>query len=181
MAALRRGPAAAVARMAEPPIHTDGLDWDAVARGRHPFNPDSEMQIVRLGDMSGMRRVFTNMIRLPPGKESYIPHAHAVEEEMVFILEGEGVVVLDDVRHPIGPGDYVGFPTDGVVHSIINTGGAPLTYISVGERANVEVAHMPTLGKTAVFRPGRITMFGEGGTEELTPKEWGARARLPPG
>lgn len=168
--------------MAEPRriIPTAGLDWTRAYRGRHPFNPASEMQIVRLGDMSGMSRVFTNLVRIPPGREAWIPHAHSVEEEMAFILEGTGELVLDGARHAVGPGDYLGFPTDGVVHSIVNTGEGPLTYLTVGERARVEVADMPSIGRTAVFRPGQISMYGPGGVEELTEAEWMEMATQPP-
>lgn len=137
------------------------------------------MKLVPLGDQTGMKRVLANLIRLPPGKESFIAHSHAVEEEFIFVLEGEGEVTLDGVAHPVGPGDFVGFPTDGVVHGLRNTGTGDLLYLTAGERARVEVAEMPSIGKTALFRPGRITMFGEDGLEELTPEEWEARSRLP--
>ncbi|HEX5380142.1 MAG TPA: cupin domain-containing protein [Phenylobacterium sp.] len=165
--------------MTERIIRTAGFDWSQALRGRHPLNEASEMQLVRLGDISGMRRVFTNLVRIPPGKESWIPHAHSVEEEMAFVLEGTGDVVLDGERQAIGPGDYVGFPVDGVVHSIVNTGTGPLTYLTVGERSRVEVADMPTLGKTAVFRPGGVDLYGPDGLEHLTEAEWGARMQLP--
>ena len=159
-------------------VRTRDIDWDAAPAGRHPFNPSSEMKMARLGDQTGMRRVLTNLIRLPPGKESFIPHAHAVEEEFIFVLEGTGQVVLDDVAYDVGPGDFIGFPTDGVVHALINTGAHDLLYLTAGERARVEVAHMPSIGRTAVFRPGRISMFGDGEVEELTEAEWGARTRI---
>lgn len=136
------------------------------------------MRRVGLGDQTGMRRVLTNLIRLPPGKESFIAHAHAAEEEFIFVLEGSGLVTLDGDVHAVGPGDFIGFPTDGVVHGFRNTGADDLVYLTAGERARVEVAEMPSIGKTAVFRPGRISMYGEDGVEELTVAEWGARSRL---
>ncbi|WP_421933568.1 cupin domain-containing protein [Phenylobacterium sp.] len=165
--------------MADPKhiVRTRDLDWAALPSGRHPFNPDSEMKMARLGDQTGMRRVLTNLVRLPPGKESFIAHSHAVEEEFIFVLEGSGQVVLDGVAHPVGVGDFVGFPTDGVVHAFRNTGTGDLLYLTAGERARVEVAEMPTIGKTAVFRPGRISLFGDDGVEELTAEEWGARTK----
>ena len=168
--------------MADPPhiVRTRDIDWTRVPAGRHPFNPGSEMRRVGLGDQTGMRRVLTNLIRLPPGKESFIAHAHAVEEEFIFILEGNGQVTLDGTAHDVGPGDFIGFPTDGVVHAFRNTGAVDLLYLTAGERSRVEVAGMPTIGKTAVFRPGRITMYGDGDVEELTEAEWGARSRLAP-
>lgn len=167
--------------MADPKhiVRTREIDWSQARPGRHPFNPDSEMRIARLGDQTGMRRVLTNLIRLPPGKESFIAHAHHVEEEFIFILEGSGQVVLDGVAHAVGVGDFIGFPTDGVVHAFINTGAVDLLYLTAGERARVEVADMPSIGRTAVFRPGRITLFGDGDVEALTDAEWGDRSRLP--
>ena len=49
-------------------IRTRDLDWSSLPSGRHPFNPDSEMKMARLGDQTGMKRVLTNLVRLPPGK-----------------------------------------------------------------------------------------------------------------
>jgi uncharacterized cupin superfamily protein len=87
--------------------------------------------------------------------------------------------VLDGEAHAIGPGDFVGFPTDGVVHSIRCAGPGHLVYLTGGERRPVEVADMPTIGKTTVFRNGRVTLYGAGAAETLTEAEWMARTRLP--
>ena len=160
-------------------IRADDVDWERAPPGRHPFNPASEMRMVRLGDMSGLKRLGANLIRIPPGKESFIPHAQLVEEELVFVIEGAGEVILDGVRHPIGPCDYVGFPTDGVIHSIVNTGEDDLVYLTVGERARVEVAAMPTIGKTIVFHDNRMTRLDHAGVDELTAEEWVEKMRLP--
>lgn len=166
--------------MADDPhiLRTAGTDWSKVWRGRHPFNAASEMQLLPLGRATGMKRVGVNLIRIPPGKESFIPHSHAMQEEFVFVLEGAGEVVLDGAAHPIGPGDFVGFPTDGVVHSIVSKGPGDLVYLTGGEGGAVEVSEMPSIGKTAIFRPGRMTLMGPDGVEELTEAEWFARTRL---
>ena len=96
----------------------------------------------------------------------------------MFILEGAGEVVLDGVSHPVGPGDFVGFPTDGVVHSLKSKGTGDLVYLTGGERSAVEVAEMPTIGKTTVFRDGRMSLYGEDGVEHLTEAEWFARTAI---
>lgn len=167
--------------MAEDPhiVRTAGLDWKAQWRGRHPFNPASEMRIAQLGQSTGLKRIGVSLIRIPPGKESFIPHAHSIDEEFVFVLEGAGEVVLDGVAHPIGPGDFLGFPIDGVVHSVVSRGPGDLVYLTAGTNSPVEVADMPSIGKTTVFRNGTMTLFGEDGVERLTQAEWMARTRLP--
>jgi len=160
-------------------VRTAGFDWAQAWRGRHPFNPGSEMRMVPLGGPTGLKRIGVNLIRIPPGKESFIPHAHSIEEEFVFVLEGAGEVVLDGVAHPIGPGDFVGFPIDGVVHSVVSRGPGDLVYLTAGTNGPVEVADMPSIGKTTVFRGGTITLYGRDGAETLTQAEWMARTRLP--
>lgn len=167
--------------MAEDPhiVRTAGLDWDRAAwRGRHPFNPGSEMHIARLGAATGLTRIGVNLVRVPPGKESFIPHAHTLQEEFAFIVSGRGEVTLDGARHPIGPGDFMGFPTDGVVHSIACLGPEDLVYLTGGEGGSVEISDFPTLGRTMVVRGGTMTLFGEDGVETLTAAEWMARARI---
>jgi uncharacterized cupin superfamily protein len=161
------------------PRHIVRPDWSSAWRGRHPFNPASEMRILRLGAESGLTRLGVNLIRIPPGKESFIPHAHSLEEEFIYVLEGVGEVVLDGQAHAVRPGDFVGFPTDGVVHSLVSKGPGDLVYLSGGERSPVEVADMPSIGKTTLFRGGRMTLFGDDGVETLTQEEWMARTRLP--
>jgi uncharacterized cupin superfamily protein len=166
--------------MADPKhiVRTGGLDWSQVWRGRHPFNPASDMQMVPLGDPAGMSQIGAHLIRIPPGKESFIPHAHTVSEEFVFILEGAGEMVLDRIGHAVGPGDFVGFPIDGVVHSLKSKGPGDLVYLTAGRRDPIEIADMPTIGRTTVFRNGRMELFGEADVERLTHAEWRERTKL---
>ena len=159
-------------------VRTAGFDWSQGWRGRHPFNPASDMTMLALGRATGMTRLGVNLIRIPPGKESFIPHAHSVQEEFVFVLEGSGVAVLDGLAHAIGPGDFVGFPTDGVVHSVISKGPGDLVYLTGGESSKVEVADMPSIGKTTIFRNGTMTLAGADGIETLTEAEWMARTKI---
>ena len=169
--------------MADPKhiVRTRDLDWSQAFHGRHPFNPNSDMRMAPLSAQVGMQRAHLNLVRIAPGKESFIPHAHSVEEEYVFVLEGQGTLTLDGETTPIGPGDYIGFPIDGAAHHLTNTGGqADLVYLTGGERAAVEVARMPTIGKVAVFKDNAVTFYGEDGAERLTMAEWMARMIIPP-
>lgn len=128
-------------------VHTRGNASIPSMRVRHPFNPRSDISMTLLSDATGMKRVGVSLGRVPAGKESFIPHSHLLCEEWVYVLEGHGVVLLDDREHAIGPGDFLGFPTDGTVHHLRNTGGEDLVFLQGGERREGDVGRFPTLGK----------------------------------
>src|SRR5579871_1300276 len=150
--------------MADPKylVRTGEIGRAEAYHGRHPLNPNSDMYMARLSERTGLTRLPVNLMRLPPSKESFIPHAHSIEEEWVFVLEGQGTVTLNGEASAIGPGDFLGFPNDGVVHHLTNThASVDLVYLTGGERVPVEVAHMPTIGKIAVFKDNGVTFYDE--------------------
>ena len=52
-------------------------------------------------------------------------HWHEKTEEIYMIVEGKGIMHIDDQLLPIGPGDCVTIPVR-LVHAIDNTGTTPL-------------------------------------------------------
>ena len=119
-----------------------------------------------------MARVQLSLARVPPGRESFIPHAHSVQEEFVFILEGEGTAQIGDEMIAVGPGDYMGFPTDGVIHNLTNTGDVDLVYLMGGERTATEVSAFPSIGKLLTFADGQIRVFDTGTALTLTREDF---------
>ncbi|CAE6419533.1 hypothetical protein ACGC1H_001913 [Rhizoctonia solani] len=66
-----------------------------------------------------------NLEIIPPGARSSDPHAHSVEDELVFIIQGEGLVWLDGHTFPVSAGDTIGFQGGtGLAHTIINDSNA---------------------------------------------------------
>jgi uncharacterized cupin superfamily protein len=125
---------------------SDRSPGDAL-RVRHPFNPASEIHMIRLGDRTGLTRVGVSLARVPAGKESFVLHAHTLQEEWVFVLEGRGHVQLGDVDVEIAAGDFIGFPTDGTPHVIRNSSDADLVFLQGGERREGDRGVFPTIGK----------------------------------
>jgi uncharacterized cupin superfamily protein len=116
----------------------------------HPLNPRSEVHGFSLSDAAGLSRVGVHLVRIPPGKESFVFHAHYGEEEFVYILSGRGIAEIGDEEHEVGPGDFMGFPTPSVGHHLRNPFAEDLVYLSGGERRGMEVADYPRLGKRMV-------------------------------
>jgi quercetin dioxygenase-like cupin family protein len=64
-------------------------------------------------------------------------HVHKVQEQVYYVLEGEGILTLDDTRNLMRPHDYVYVPP-GVRHSFTNTGTAGLVFLVVTTPADDE-------------------------------------------
>lgn len=139
---------------------------------RHPFNPNSQLGLMPLSDQTGLQRMGISIGRIPPGKEGFLPHAHAGSEEFIFVLEGEGVLTLDDEKTPIAAGDFVGFPTDGTVHHVANDGDKDLVYLMGGERTATDVAYFPTIGKKGFWADGTMRYVDDEAVTALKPEDF---------
>jgi uncharacterized cupin superfamily protein len=100
-----------------------------------------------------LKRIAIHLGRLPPGKESFIYHAHHHEEEFVYILSGRGIAEIEGEEFEVGPGDFLGFPTPSVAHNLRNPFDEDLIYLMGGEHRECEVGVFPKL-KKRVIRDG---------------------------
>jgi len=97
-----------------------------------------------LGDAAGLTTIGINHTTLFPGASSSMRHWHTCEEELVFVLAGELVLVTDAGEATIQAGQCAGFPaghSDG--HQFINRGSVPAVYLEISNRDEQDVAHYP--------------------------------------
>jgi uncharacterized cupin superfamily protein len=72
--------------------------------------------------------------KLPPGKRSAWPHAHSVEEEFIFVLEGKPTLWINHKEFELKIFDGVDFKAgSGLAHAILNKSDRDLYYLCVGE------------------------------------------------
>ena len=64
-----------------------------------------------------------------PGQEHTL-HAHAGQDKVYHVIEGDGVFLLDNEELPMKAGDLLVAP-EGVPHGVRNTGGARLLVLAV--------------------------------------------------
>ena len=87
-------------------------------------------------DNSGSTQIDFRISRYAPS--AYVQeHVHKVQEQIYYVIEGEGVLTLDEERHLMRPHDYVYVPP-GVRHSFTNTGTAGLVFFVVTTPADDE-------------------------------------------
>jgi len=119
----------------------------------------------QISDHIGARQLGYNLTVVPPGKTQCPFHSHHGEEEMFFILEGEGELRFGSERYPIRANDVIACPTGGaeVAHQIINTGKTPLRYLSVSTRSDLDACEYPDSGKVLVVSG----TYGERGLRKM--------------
>jgi uncharacterized cupin superfamily protein len=105
-----------------------------------------------IGRHIGARDLAYNLTVLPPGKVQCPFHNHHGEEEMFFILEGEGELRFGDQRFPLRPHDVIACPTGGaeVAHQIINTGTTTMRYLALSTLAELDACEYPDSGKVLI-------------------------------
>ncbi len=98
----------------------------------------------RLGDACGLTKFGVNLVTLGPGGQSALRHWHTLEDEFVYVLSGEVVLVTNAGEQVLTAGMCAGYPAgakDG--HHFINRSAAPVRYLEIGDRAPGDNAFYP--------------------------------------
>ena len=122
--------------IAKATVRTKGVypePWRAITEGREK---------AALGDVVGLTQFGVNLTRLKPGAASALRHWHQAEDEFVYVLEGEIMLIEDGGTTVLQRGDAAGFKA-GVAngHHLVNKSQCDAVYLEVGTRAKRERAH----------------------------------------
>jgi uncharacterized cupin superfamily protein len=101
-----------------------------------PFNQPCAGRVrQRLGNAGGLQDFGINLMQLPPGGWSSQRHWHSHEDEFVYVLSGELVLVEDAGETQLRTGDCAAFPKNsGNGHHLINRSEMTAIYLEVGSR-----------------------------------------------
>jgi len=128
------------------------IDPDAAPKGagtRYPPPHDAPCKArrwVRLGDAAGLTQFGVNIVTLDPGVWSSQRHWHELEDEFVYVIEGELVLVTDAGEEIMRPGDCAGFKAgDHDGHHLQNRSAAPARFLVVGSRNDDDWGEYPDI------------------------------------
>ncbi|MFI4935754.1 MAG: cupin domain-containing protein [Caulobacterales bacterium] len=131
----------------------------------HPFDrPCLGSDWRRLGRAAGLTAFGVNLSRLPPGVWSSQRHWHTHEDEFVFVVQGELVLVTDTGEELLRAGDCAAFKAgDSDGHHLINRSGRDAIVLEVGNSVPGEdVCDYPDIDMVA--KPGLKPYFHRDGT-----------------
>lgn len=98
----------------------------------------------RLGAACGLKNVGVNLVTLGPGGQSSVRHWHTLEDEFVYVLEGEVVLVTDSGEQTLAAGMCAGYPAgarDG--HHFVNRSSKAARYLEIGTNVPGDMAFYP--------------------------------------
>ena len=118
-----------------------------------------------IGDALGLTKIGVNLTTLPPGKESSMRHFHTLEDELVYVLEGEVVLRTDTGEQVLTAGMAAGFPAgsrDG--HQLVNKSDRPARYLEVSNRDPEDIAEYSDDDLAMRRVPGGVAFTRKDGT-----------------
>jgi uncharacterized cupin superfamily protein len=122
--------------------------------------PCRERSWLRLADVANLTQFGVNLVLLPPGVWSSQRHWHMHEDEFVYVIEGEVVLVTDAGEEILHEGDCAGFKAgvrDG--HCFQNRSSSDVQLLVVGSRNDQDHGEYPDIDM--VFLAARYS--GDGG------------------
>jgi uncharacterized cupin superfamily protein len=130
-----------------------------------------EARMGLIGQRLGARKLGYNLTAIAPGKRAFPFHNHRCNEEMFFVVEGEGEVRIGEAVFSIRKGDIIACPAGAKekAHQIINTGSVELKFLAVSTRLSPDIVEYPDSGKFGVLaeypsgadgRPGVFRYIG---------------------
>ncbi|HEX5354019.1 MAG TPA: cupin domain-containing protein [Rhodanobacteraceae bacterium] len=101
-----------------------------------PFDkPCANRKRRRLGDAGGLTDFGVNLLELPPGAWSSQRHWHSAEDEFVWVLEGQVILIDGAGEHILHAGDCAAFPKgDPNGHHLVNRSDSPVRCLETGSR-----------------------------------------------
>lgn len=105
-----------------------------------------------LGDVFGLQNFGVNLTLLKPGAGSALRHAHSKQDEFIYILRGNPVLITDAGETPLSAGFCSGFKAGtGNGHQLVNPTQEDVLYLEVGDRTAGDSATYPDDDIQAVF------------------------------
>lgn len=118
-----------------------------------------------LGDLFGLKNFGVNLTRLAPGSMSALRHAHAKQDEFVYVLEGTPTLKTDEGATRLLPGMCAGFRSGtGNAHHLVNETNAEVVYLEIGDRTPGDSAVWPDDDLQVLEIDGKKRMAHRDGT-----------------
>jgi len=128
-----------------PKLDIDALPLDTKTNYPPPFDRVVHgRERRRLGNAAGLDQFGVNLTTLRPGAASALRHWHEKEDEFVYILEGELVLIEDSGETLLKAGEAAAFKANsGNGHHLVNRTTREALFLEIGTRSKHERVEYP--------------------------------------
>jgi uncharacterized cupin superfamily protein len=118
-------------------------------KDRRPGQGSDETNVSRA---IGLSRLGASYFVVRPGESAFPYHVHYGEDELIYIIEGEGTYRFGEASYAVKAGELLGAPAGGLdrAHQLTNTGTTPLRYFCVSDLPPVNVGDLPEVGELVI-------------------------------
>ena len=118
-------------------------------------------------ERSNENQCYVAVYEIPPQKASYPYHYHLKNEEIFYIISGNGILETPEGNKTISKGDIIVCPPSAKgAHKIINSSQTEmLVYLDYDTVNSPEVVHYPNSDKVGVIINGESSTFYKKDTE----------------
>lgn len=139
-----------------PKIDLSAIPVDRGSNYPDPFDkPCGGQSYQRLARDSGLTLFGVNLTVIEPGAWSSQRHWHTLEDEFVWIVEGELTLITDAGEETLRPGDCAAFKrgvADG--HHLVNRTDRPAKVLEIGHADPQDICTYPDIDMIAGPEPG---------------------------
>jgi uncharacterized cupin superfamily protein len=117
-----------------------------------------------LGDAFGLTQFGINLTVLAPGSHSAQRHWHEIEDEFIYVVDGEITLIDDHGEHLLTPGMCAGFKAGSSnAHKLVNRSRHPASYLEIGTRSPTERTHYPDVDLVGIKTDGKFSFTRKDG------------------
>ncbi|HTN72135.1 MAG TPA: cupin domain-containing protein [Methylomirabilota bacterium] len=111
----------------------------------------------RVGAHIGAQKLGYSFFAVPPGKAAFPYHTHSGNEEMIYIIDGEGILRLGKEELAVSGGTVIAcLPGAEYPHQLINTGNKELRYLVVSTMEFPDICEYPDSNKVGAYATAAV-------------------------
>ena len=110
----------------------------------------------RVGAHIGAQKLGYSFFTVPPGRTAFPYHNHTGNEEMIYIITGDGVLRLGKDELAVSADTVIACPPGDFPHQLINTGDRELRYLVVSTMAYPDISEYPDSNKIGAYATAAV-------------------------
>jgi uncharacterized cupin superfamily protein len=111
----------------------------------------------RVGAAVGAQKLGYSFFSVPPGKSAFPYHTHTTNEEMIYVMEGQGILRLGKDEVEVTAGSIVACPPGAEFpHQLINTGNQELRSLGVSTMEYPDLSEYPDSNKIGAYATAAV-------------------------